>query len=78
MFMSIANFSACVRRLDVAGPSANCCGDNVRNRIFIMASRIVGWRAVASFVGFPIYQNNEKTFQDIIFCKEQFGSDCVI
>lgn len=53
IFISIANFSACDSRFEAAGPSANCCGVSVRNLIFMMASRIVGCLAVASFVGLP-------------------------
>lgn len=57
IFISIANFSACVNRFEAAGTSANCCGVSVKNLIFFMASRIVGCLAVASFVGFPVKKN---------------------
>lgn len=44
MFISMANFSDSLSKEEVAGPSANSFGDNVRNLISISASLSVGYR----------------------------------
>lgn len=44
MFISMANFSDSLSKEDVAGPSANSFGDNVRNLINVSASLSVGYR----------------------------------
>lgn len=40
MFIRIEKASCWLKRFDWAGPSANSCGDNVKNLIFWMAFRI--------------------------------------
>lgn len=52
ILIKTANFSACVKRSDVAGPSANCCGVIVRKRIFINMCLTVVVRLPLSVLAF--------------------------
>lgn len=63
MFIRIANFSLWIRRFEDAGPSANCWGVRVRNRIFLIASRSVGCIGLLS--DDTLAAKTTKTFQNV-------------